>query len=101
MPPVRVRITAAGCRVGWCLRSLSGLAAASRTEDRYGVVLLCAPNLADIVSSLLSLILVLQQYIKYTVSWGRRAVWGSGCVRMCICVRYVRVAWLLGWLWCV
>jgi hypothetical protein len=47
---------------------VSGLAAASRHEDRYGLVLLCDPGLADITSSLLSAVLALQQYSKLTVS---------------------------------
>jgi len=53
-------------RLGWCLRALSSLAAVSRKEDRYGVVLLCDPNLADIIMGLLSTILVLQQYTRIT-----------------------------------
>lgn len=55
-------------RIGWCLRSLAGLAsAAARGEDRYGVVLLCDPGLADILAALLSAVAALQQYTKFVV----------------------------------
>lgn len=46
---------------------LSALAAASHSEDRYGVLLLCDPNLADVATTLASTVLVLQQYGKMQV----------------------------------
>ena len=49
------------------MRALSGLTAASRIEDRYGVVLLCEPLLADVVTTLLSVVLALQHYVKQEV----------------------------------
>lgn len=56
-------------RIGWCLRSLAGLAsAAARGEDRYGVVLLCDPGLADILAALLSAVAALQQYTKFVAA---------------------------------
>ena len=55
-------------RLGACLRSLSALAAASRKEDRYGVLLLCDPNLGDVLVALASAVLVLQQYTRTSVS---------------------------------
>jgi hypothetical protein len=58
-------------RLSAALRAVSGLAAASRHEDRYGLVLLCEPGLADVTSALLSAVLALQQYSKLTVSQAR------------------------------
>ena len=55
-------------RLSACLRSLSALAAASRKEDRYGVLLLCEPGLADVLVTLASAVLALQQYTKVAVS---------------------------------
>ena len=55
-------------RLGACLRSLSALAAASRKEDRYGVLLLCEPGLSDVLVTLASAVLALQQYTKSAVS---------------------------------
>ncbi|PNH06060.1 hypothetical protein TSOC_007626 [Tetrabaena socialis] len=56
-------------RLGWCLRGLAGLTvAAQRGEDRYGVVLLCEPSLADIAVGLLAAVLALQQYTKFVVA---------------------------------
>eukprot|EP00798_Chlamydomonas_sp_ICE-L_P014470 gene14470-20491_t len=52
-------------RMKCAVRSIAGLVSASRSEDRYGVVLLCEPTLADLVASLLSTILVLQQFVKH------------------------------------
>ena len=43
---------------------------ASHTEDRYGVVLLCEPLLADALACLLSTVLALQQYTKQEVRMG-------------------------------
>lgn len=55
-------------RVRWASRTLSGLAAAAqRGEDCYGVVLLCDPNLADMVAALAALALALQAYSKHLV----------------------------------
>ncbi|GAX81520.1 hypothetical protein CEUSTIGMA_g8948.t1 [Chlamydomonas eustigma] len=50
------------------LRILSSLAAASRGEDRYGVLLLCEPGLADVVLNMASALLALQQYTKMMTS---------------------------------
>jgi hypothetical protein len=52
------------------MRAVAALAAASRSEDRFGVLLLCEPNLADVVTTLLSATLALQQYGKAMVSAG-------------------------------
>lgn len=49
------------------MRALSALAAASRTEDRYGVVLLCNPHLADVTIALLSATAALQTYTRLVV----------------------------------
>jgi len=60
-------------RVCFCLRALSGMTAASRAEDRFGVVLLCEPVLADVLASLLSTVLALQQYTKQESSFSSRS----------------------------
>ncbi|KAF5843578.1 hypothetical protein DUNSADRAFT_12840 [Dunaliella salina] len=60
-------------RVCFCLRALSGMTAASRAEDRFGVVLLCEPLLADVLASLLSTVLALQQYTKQESSFSSRS----------------------------
>ena len=52
------------------MRGLSALVAASRREDRYGVVLLCDPNLADILTTLASAVLALRQYTRVSVGVG-------------------------------
>lgn len=59
----------ASLRLSACLRSLSALVAASRKEDRYGVVLLCDPNLADVLTTLASAVLALQQYTRILVGF--------------------------------
>jgi hypothetical protein len=55
-------LRARGARAARCARALSGLAAASRAEDRYGVLLLSAPNLGDVLLGLGGAVLALQAY---------------------------------------
>lgn len=64
-------------RTSWCLRSLSALAAASRHEDRFGVVLLCEPSLAEVVATLASSALALGEYSRSQPSEKTRAGRGS------------------------
>jgi hypothetical protein len=55
----------------WSLGALSDLAAASYSEDTYGVSQLSSPHLADVLLSLLGTVAVLQAYCKQLVSRGR------------------------------
>jgi hypothetical protein len=50
------------------LRSLSGLAAAGLKLDKYGLLQLSSPNLSDVLSTLLAVVLVLRVFVKHTVS---------------------------------
>lgn len=54
-------------RLVWCLRSLSGLAACGLQLDKYGLLQLSSPNLADVLSTLLGVVLVLRAYVRSTV----------------------------------
>jgi hypothetical protein len=56
------------CRLVWCLRSLSGLAAAGLKLDKYGLLQLSSPNLSDVLSTLLAVVLVLRVFVKHMVS---------------------------------
>lgn len=53
-------------RLVWCLRSLSGLAAVGLQLDKFGLLQLSHPNLADVLSTLLGVVLVLRAYVKST-----------------------------------
>uniref|UniRef100_A0A061RGB8 Nucleoporin NDC1 n=1 Tax=Tetraselmis sp. GSL018 TaxID=582737 RepID=A0A061RGB8_9CHLO len=55
-------------RAETCVRALSALVAASRSEDRYGVAQLCRPSLGDCLAALLSALGALRQYIRLTCS---------------------------------
>lgn len=52
------------------MQVLSGLVVAGQQgEDRFGVLLLCDPNLSDMLAACVSLSLVLQQFVKTRVSF--------------------------------
>jgi len=61
-------------RLGFCIRALAALGASSRAEDRYGVVLLCQPALADVLVALLSCVSALQAYSRLVSSMTSRSV---------------------------
>ncbi|GBF92322.1 hypothetical protein Rsub_05524 [Raphidocelis subcapitata] len=51
-------------RAAWCLRALSGLAAASLSRDSFGVAQLSSPGLGDAAVGLLSAVAVLTAHVK-------------------------------------
>ncbi|KAK9816593.1 hypothetical protein WJX72_002389 [[Myrmecia] bisecta] len=55
-------------RATTCIRILAALTAASRTEDKYGLLQLGEPSLATVTVSLLAALLAVQQYVKYMAS---------------------------------
>lgn len=59
-------------RVCLSLRTASALVCASFTEDKYGVVQTCDPNLSEVVQCLLSTTLAVQEYQRYLLT---RSVW--------------------------
>lgn len=65
-------------RLVWCLRSLSGLAASGLQLDKYGLLQLSSPNLADVLSTLLGVVLVLRAYVRSTVR-GDSVGWPARC----------------------
>lgn len=56
------------CRLLWCMRVLSGLAAAGLKLDKFGVLQLCTPGLSDVLMTQLGVVAVLQTFLKRTVS---------------------------------
>lgn len=66
-------VTPPSHRLVWCLRSLSGLTAAGLQLDKYGLLQLSSPNLADVLSTLLGVVVVLRVFVKHMV----RGVWAG------------------------
>jgi len=70
-------------RLAFCVRALSALAAASRGQDRYGVVLMADPVLGDVVVGLLAVVIAAQQYAKAaTLQASRPSALGSALRRL-------------------
>lgn len=55
-------------RLSWCMRAVSGLAAAALAGDRYGVLHFSSPGLADVLLTQLAVVAVLQAFLKHSVS---------------------------------
>eukprot|EP00882_Tetradesmus_deserticola_P023706 GHRQ01025812.1.p1 GENE.GHRQ01025812.1~~GHRQ01025812.1.p1 ORF type:complete len:352 (+),score=189.39 GHRQ01025812.1:92-1147(+) len=56
------------CRLVWCMRSLSGLAADAFTADRYGVLHFSSPGLGDVLAAQLGVVAVLTAFIRHSSS---------------------------------
>jgi hypothetical protein len=74
LPPL---LLVALCRLLWCMRVLSGLAAAGLKLDKFGVLQLCSPGLSDVLITQLGVVAVLQTFLKRTVSSSRSTVESS------------------------
>lgn len=61
-------------RAAWCLRALSGLAAASLRHDTFGVAQLSSPGLGDAAAGLLAAVVVLDAHVRSPA-----AVSSGGC----------------------
>jgi hypothetical protein len=72
------------CRLVWCMRSLSGLAAAAFTADRYGVLHFSSPGLGDVLAAQLGVVAVLSAFIRHSVSGGRGYALWLGCSAQCL-----------------
>ncbi|KAF8064689.1 uricase [Scenedesmus sp. PABB004] len=55
-------------RLGWCMRILSGLAAAALTADTYGLLQLARPGLAEVLAAQLGVVAALQAFVKHSSS---------------------------------
>jgi len=80
-------VTPPSHRLVWCLRSLSGLTAAGLQLDKFGLLQLSSPNLADVLSTLLGVVVVLRVFVKHMVRGGSGG--REGCV--------FRGPWRRGW----